>query len=850
MADISLLLEAEKRGILPVEKQSLLTEARSRGLIPSLESLQSKSPVDQIPGMSPVTATAEAKPSLYQRVLGAAEVPIGMLGSAIAAPIGAAAGVLGTLTSGAFGTQEGIRRGQDIAERVQRQIYQPITQTGAQNLQAVGKVLEPLGAVPIPTLNALAQGVSAPLRMGTNALRAAGEPIEAALQRRQNTIAAGKVAESYANAPQIEAAQTAQKLKLALNPSVSNPTAATRAISAIGGPEADTALAQGNAARTVSLVKEDIGLKPTDKLNADTIGEALNRQSKPYDVIRAVPTVAVPDTAVANLDTIKLATRPSTEASARAINDLVDRTKQYLLTQPSGAAAMEEIRNLRKQALDVYKTRDKGLVAPSPEAVDVADAKMAITNVYEQILEANVKNPSDVAAMRAARVRMAETYDHLRALDFATEQIDPQAYVKMFNERQGKMTGLSADIAKVAGNYPAVMVAAPAESFALPRLVRGGVGATLGGAIGNAIVPGAGAIPGVALGALGGAFAGNLAARRMASPAYQAKNAMPPDYRGPVANTLAPAAPNTLPVPYTSQGQMAPRQLVTRPNWDYYRAEAPSGVQVGVPSPAAQLAAPSAEATMANVAQQRASELANARSADVQAARAAEAESAATRLPTGRGTVFEVDPNTGGLRAVAPTPTTLAPTSLQSAINKLSGVPTAETKTEFRKVYVGRDEQGAPKYVQRQAAQTVTPGENTSRAPTLTAVEKIAWDRAKATLEEVLPGFNKLSDTQVFQKLLDRQWIADTIKKSREKEAMWAGKAAAEATTDRQIAAATEAAAKHTALMDLGEALETRLREPRPVTKMGQGPKTRAAQRLNQLAPEDAVIVRANALRP
>jgi hypothetical protein len=800
--------------------------------------------------MSPVTATAEAKPSLYQRVLGAAEVPIGMLGSAIAAPIGAAAGVLGTLTSGAFGTQEGIRRGQDIAERVQRQIYQPITQTGAQNLQAVGKVLEPLGAVPIPTLNALAQGVSAPLRMGTNALRAAGEPIEAALQRRQNTIAAGKVAESYANAPQIEAAQTAQKLKLALNPSVSNPTAATRAISAIGGPEADTALAQGNAARTVSLVKEDIGLKPTDKLNADTIGEALNRQSKPYDVIRAVPTVAVPDTAVANLDTIKLATRPSTEASARAINDLVDRTKQYLLTQPSGAAAMEEIRNLRKQALDVYKTRDKGLVAPSPEAVDVADAKMAITNVYEQILEANVKNPSDVAAMRAARVRMAETYDHLRALDFATEQIDPQAYVKMFNERQGKMTGLSADIAKVAGNYPAVMVAAPAESFALPRLVRGGVGATLGGAIGNAIVPGAGAIPGVALGALGGAFAGNLAARRMASPAYQAKNAMPPDYRGPVANTLAPAAPNTLPVPYTSQGQMAPRQLVTRPNWDYYRAEAPSGVQVGVPSPAAQLAAPSAEATMANVAQQRASELANARSADVQAARAAEAESAATRLPTGRGTVFEVDPNTGGLRAVAPTPTTLAPTSLQSAINKLSGVPTAETKTEFRKVYVGRDEQGAPKYVQRQAAQTVTPGENTSRAPTLTAVEKIAWDRAKATLEEVLPGFNKLSDTQVFQKLLDRQWIADTIKKSREKEAMWAGKAAAEATTDRQIAAATEAAAKHTALMDLGEALETRLREPRPVTKMGQGPKTRAAQRLNQLAPEDAVIVRANALRP
>ena len=36
MADISLLLEAEKRGILPPEKQSLLAEARSRGLVPAL----------------------------------------------------------------------------------------------------------------------------------------------------------------------------------------------------------------------------------------------------------------------------------------------------------------------------------------------------------------------------------------------------------------------------------------------------------------------------------------------------------------------------------------------------------------------------------------------------------------------------------------------------------------------------------------------------------------------------------------------------------------------------------------------------------------------------------------------
>jgi len=327
----------------------------------------------------------------------------------------------------------------------------------------------------------------------------------------------------------------------------------------------------------------------------------------------------------------------------------------------------------------------------------------------------------------------------------------------------------------------------------------------------------------------------------MASPAFQAKYAVPRDYR---PNALAPEPPiNTLPVPYASQGAMAPGQLVTRPNFDFYRAKEPSGVQVGVPPGAPQLVAPSSEATMANVAQQRAYELARDRAAAAQAAQAAEAESVATRKPAGRGVVLEEDPNTGGFRVVEPASTTLEPTSLQSAVTKLSGVPTTETQTTFRRVYAGKDAQGANKYVQRPVAETVTPGANTSQAPTLTATEKIAWDRARVTLDTVLPGFTKLSDTQVFNKLLDRQWVTEAVKKSREKADMWAKKAQQEAITDQQIAAATDAANRRIALMDIAEALEARLRAPRPVAKSSQGPKTRAAQRLNQLAPEDALIV-------
>jgi hypothetical protein len=244
------------------------------------------------------------------------------------------------------------------------------------------------------------------------------------------------------------------------------------------------------------------------------------------------------------------------------------------------------------------------------------------------------------------------------------------------------------------------------------------------------------------------------------------------------------------------------------------------------------------------VAQQRAYELARDRAA------AAAQEGAAANEPRNsgqQGVLLERDPVTGELR-MAPeggTPATLAPSSLESAISKLSGVPTAETQTKFQRVYAGKDAQGANKYVQRPVAETVTPGENTSRAPTLTATEKIAWDRARSTLDTVLPGFSKLSDAQVTSKMMDRQWVADALKKSREKEAAWAKKANQEATTDRQIADITDAANRRAALHTLAEALQEQLGKARPVAPKGarQGRVTRAAQRTNQLAPEDAVIV-------
>jgi hypothetical protein len=803
---------------------------------------------NEVPNDRMPLTPAPPAPSLYQRLLGVAEVPLGMLGGAVSGVVGPLAHIYGNVTSGSFGQPEGVRAGERSQARAEQAVgYKPVTQPGAENIQAVGEALAPLIGVPIPTMNALARGLKAPAQLASNALigeaQLAGGAVASKVKARSAATQAANVAKSYANAPLIEAAQIAQRRGLALPPSISNPSKTTRAMSAIAGREGDAKLGESNVKQIIKLVKDELGdTSPEPTISLATIDNALDIASAPYEPVRALPVLRVSDALAQKINAIPKAPSIGGEAGAAAVSSLVDEALLKLSKGRSGDAVLGDIKQLRTDAQAIFKANDKGTSAPNPTATAKANAAMKIADTLEAIIDANAA-AEVVPALRAARTKMAQIYDHARAIDYVTGVIDPQMYAKLLRERKGQMTGLPADIGKVAAIYPTVMTPTAATSFTAPRLVRGGLGATAGAVFGSPLGP-FGAAGGLVAGSAAGAFAGNLAARRMASPAFQAKYAVPRDYR---PNALAPEPPiNTLPVPYTSQEQMAPGQLVTRPNWDYYRPALPSGVQVGVPPRAPQLAAPSSEATMANVAQQRAYELARDRAAAAQATQAAEAESVATRKPAGRGVVLEKDPNTGGFRVVEPASTTLEPTSLQSAVAKLSGVPTTETQTTFRRTYAGtplKDAQGANIYEQRPVAKTVTPGANTSQAPTLTATEKIAWDRARVTLDTVLPGFTKLSDTQVFSKLLDRQWVTEAVKKSREKANMWAEKAQQEAITDQQIAAATDAANRRTALMDVAEALEARLRAPRSVAKSSQGPKTRAAQRLNQLAPEDAVIV-------
>jgi hypothetical protein len=181
---------------------------------------------------------------------------------------------------------------------------------------------------------------------------------------------------------------------------------------------------------------------------------------------------------------------------------------------------------------------------------------------------------------------------------------------------------------------------------------------------------------------------------------------------------------------------------------------------------------------------------------------------------------------------------------LQSAVEKLSGQMIAETESTFRRVSTGRPTKtGEQRFYVRQQTE-VLPSERQPQAFNLTAEERIAWNKAKADLADVAPGFKALDEKAIAAKMQDREWVQNTIKSARERDQALARKEAllAEqlANRDNLRLLARDIERKNKELADIREsrarmmgaleALEEKLRSGRPNVSQAQGPKTRAAQ--------------------
>jgi hypothetical protein len=735
-------------------------------------------------------------------ILGAFEVPTTIATGALGAIAGPIAGVYETIKSGKYGTDEGVGIGEKRAKEVmQSMTYQPQTAEGRRNLEALGEVvnseaLRPLqGAIGLPVTQIPAGSIAPALNYTKNIVgqeaKLAAQPITRALETR----AAGKLVEntakSFERGPQIDAAKEANRLGILVDPAITNPTTGNKLRELLVDPiELHNKLAKGNENKYSDIAKAEMGIgQNTPLTSGKPFEQARNAAAKPYEQIRSLGALQADDQVIQKIESLYDSNIIGGKTSENAIQSLIADAVGKINGGLTGDDVVKSLSDLRKKATKAYNSN-----ASTPEMIDVADVRMGIANALEDLIEANVQDPRTLTAFRKARADMAKIYSYEGATDLTTGRVDPQKLKRML-DKGVPLSGDAEAMARIAGNFPETTTLQPVKREGLQRFTRGGPLGTVGAALGS-IGGWPGAIAGGALGAGAGVIGTKVAAKRMASPAYQAAHAVPEDFRPPV-NALRPVEPNlnrNLPVPYDYGNAVV--QPGYTPNFAAPR-QRPQFTPEGVPP---QLPPPSPESTMAGIESRRAYDLAAERYA-AQQAEAQAAQQTPARVPTSGGVVYELDPITGRLREVSQgmkgaTPDVMQNygTSLESAVNKVSA----------------------------------------GKAFDLTAEERIAFNKTKVDLAQVEPGYAKLSDKQITERMMDRQWVAETIQKARQ-QALAFEQIAARAESEQ---AKFNAMAQRQRMMDLADSMEEKMRVGRPDTsRKSQGPKTREAKR-NALAGE------------
>lgn len=740
-----------------------------------------KSRVDQIPD-TPAAPSAAPESSAWDTVKGLAEVPLALASGAVRGVVAPVYGVAKSVAAGKYGTPEGVQYAQQQAEQMPG-FFQPRTQFAQETLGAISKVTEPLiGATPLMTQGAALAGPAA--RQAGAAVRAeidlAKQPRDLMAVAREQTA---KSAQSWADAPKIDAAKAAQQHGYTIAPDFTK--ADRRKLDLAGRERVYDLAAAKNEENTVRVAKREMGVPDAEPLTGAAYDRVIDRAAAPYREIRNVTDFSKTDGAVARIqrlqDDIPLIEDAANQAAATR---LIDRAVEVVNSGLSGDDIIKSISDLRLKARNAYKSTQ----LTSAEQI-LADTRIGIANALEQLIDDNITDPKLLQQYRDARATIAKAHAYKDATNLATGKIDHAALAKIV-EKDNALTGAIKDIGTIAANFPKEMrTGVKPRVPILNRFSRASAAGALGLAAGSAVGLG---IPGMLAGAAAGEVGSALLARRLLSRGYQAERGVPPDFRQSM-NQLGNVPYRGVPALYEPPVERGV------PNWTA-GAKDPYIEPYVESVPPNRLAPPSGEATAANVLRQRQGEYQSAAFREMEAQRAAEQAAAAQRTPTRGGQVYDIDPVTGRLRA--------ADEGLRGA------TPDVVRNTGDTLV---------------SAAEKLSAGQGFA----LSAEERIAWSKTKAALADALPEFRGRSDKEVIARMFDRKEAEAAIQKLRDRAAAFA-----EIDQRGQSAeAARKAAAQREVLLDLADDLEEQLRR-QPTRKLGQGPKTRNAlsQQNNQNA--------------
>ena len=752
--------------------------------------------------------------------IGALETPIALAGSAFGAGIaGPVAGVYKNISEGTYGQPINDQYASEVAQKVSG-AFAPRTAEGRRNVQAIadlanseaGRVLQGTIGLPATTIPAgsIAPALEYTAAVGGKGLNTAKnaiateakialQPITNALETRAANKLVENTAKSFERGPQIDAAKEANRLGIAVNPVDANPTFGNKLRElAINPSEANDKLAEINKPRWANVAKAEMGLPETTALTSPAVfDEARNKVAGPYNDIRAIEHFTADQNTIDQLDKIRPKALIGGKTAANTAGSLVDDAIEHLSNGISGNDLIENISQLTKDA-----NRAKASIAATADDLHIADVKMKIVSALEGMIDSNVSDPKLLSAYKKARAEMARSYAYEAATDLTTGYVDPQKLKQMLN-RGIPLSGDAKAMANIAGNFPDITSLTPIERKGLQRFSRSGALGTAGAVAGSLFgVPGA--LIGGTLGAGAGAVLSKVGAKRIGTPAYQAAHAVPEDFRPPV-NMLRPVEPNmnrNLPTVFNPENATLPPEI--RPNWVPGTPNIDPRLRTLAQPP--QLSPPSGASVEASAASRAAYDYAAQKAAEEQAQAQAGKPTWMSPIEKGKpttsgGLAFELDPITGKLREVSQGMKGATPDVMQNYGSSL--------ESAVKKVSAGK-------------------------AFDLTAEERIAFNKTKVDLAQVEPGYAKLSDKQITERMMDRKWVEDTVKKARE-QALAFEQIAARAESEQ---AKMTAMAQRQRMMDLADSMEEKMRQGRPDnTRKSQGPKTREAKR-NALAPE------------
>lgn len=782
-------LETEQRSEIPAPRQrpgfltqlgrsaASLADVTVGGVIPAV--------AQQVGyGLARLGRTPEQAQAATARVVGAVEQPFGK-----------AFGVTGTPEY----QQEAGRQVLDfIGQNFQKGAKWIAQKTGLpqsdiENYMGTATVAAPAAARPVARA---VRDVAAPAV--ERAVIGAKMPFEPALQARRERLSQ----EDYARGPQIDAAADAQRLGIALNPVDIEPSRMAKLTSMAAGPRGPEALANVNKNQVRTIALNEMGLPLTTQLNTPQAFQQARKQvAKPYDEVAKLPIQQADDAMVQRLEALRadldiIGAKEYAPAIGKIVDDAISKTQTGL----TGEQLLKNISVLRERARKTYNNK-----SATTEALDIADTNLKVATELESLIENSIFNPKLLDQFRDARQKMARSYAYEGATDLNTGMLDVKKLSRI-TAKDNNLTGDIASLGRIAGNFPDVFSAAPTPgALTAPRLSRSGAGGAAGALVGSQFGL-TGSILGGALGGLGTEVVGAAAARRMASPGYQAGLNLR-DMRIPVnqlAASMQPIPQNRAIVPYEApvevlgpgEGPYFPN-FVMQPNQYGPRVTTPGFA----PGPA-QLPAPSAQGTLNMLRNEDVRRAQMSRTLGQQAEAQQAAAEAAARRPTSGAVEMQINPLTGlpeiatGIRGATPATFQDFGTTLKSATDKATA----------------------------------------GRMFDLTAAEKVVFDKTRVDLAEAVPGMKALSDKAIAAKMQDRAWVQDAIGKAQDKARAFEA-IAARADTER---ARQSALANRERMLDLAEQMEDMLRPARPVQRGGQGPKTRAFQR-NMLTPEQEI---------